>query len=445
MARSAWSGPARVHRRSRGSVTGSGVGITHRDSSVPPDHGLTLWRRSVLSVLLMALVVGTAVHARTPLTVAVVGPFSGFESFIGPNTLAGVKVAVDLINADGGVLDKEVRIATGDTSGDALEVVPALQKAVRVDHASGVIGPTSVTLQAALPYIASLDIVAVLSGGTTFVDRNALPNLFRTTPSDSLMGVAMAYYAYTEGHRRAALVFGTNASAQTLTSPVADTFTALGGKVVERVGLSPGQASYRSEILKIYGARPDVVFFQLDPTTGGTYFDEVSQLEGPFVPYVGTDVTASADFIHAVGVKTASSMIVSIQGRSVGGSGATAFAAAYRRVIGGDPVVLANYGYDAMNVLALAWTKARATHGDLVFQAMHDVAAPPGTPCDTYASCKALLLAGKEINYEGASGSVDFNRYGNVASEFEAVKAGPHGEPQVVYTIDAKAIAPFVK
>lgn len=432
MTRSAWSRQARFRGGSTGRRTRCGT-------------RLATWWRSALAIVALLLVAGTGVRAQSPLTVAVVGPFSGFESFIGPNTLAGVKAAVGLINADGGVLGEKVRIATGDTAGDALEVVPALQKAVRVDHASGVIGPTSVTLQAALPYIASLDIVTVLSGGTTFADRNPLPNLFRTTPSDSLMGVAMAYYAHSEGHRRAALVFGTNASAQTLASPVADTFTALGGKVVERVGLSPDQPSYRSEILKIYASRPDVIFFQLDPTTGGTFFDEVTQLEGASVPYVGTDVTASADFIQAVGIKTASSMIVSIQGRSGGAAGAAIFADAYRRVIGGKPVVLANYGYDAMTVLALAWTKARATRGKLVFQAMHEVATPPGTPCNAYASCRALLLAGRDVNYEGASGSIDFNSYGNVASEFEAVKAGSHGEPQVVRIIDAKALAPFVK
>ena len=128
------------------------------------------------------------------------------------------------------------------------------------------------------------------------------------------------------------MVVGPNASAQSLKAPVVNTFKKEGGTIVADVGISPGQSSYRSEILKIYAAKPDVVFFQLDPGTGGTYFKEVTELEGTSTPYVGTDVTASADFVKAVGVKTAAAMITSIEGSSKGGSGAGAFDDQSRRV-----------------------------------------------------------------------------------------------------------------
>lgn len=41
------------------------------------------------------------------------------------------------------------------------------------------------------------------------------------------------------------------------------------------------------------------------------------------------------------------------------------------------------------------------------------VTNPPGTMCYSYGSCVKLLKAGKKINYEGASGSIDFNKYHN--------------------------------
>jgi len=402
-------------------------------------------RSSVLVILVAVAAVLPAAFAQGSLKVAVVGPFSGFESFIGPDTLKGVQLATDLINKAGGVMGKTIDVSTGDTTGDAIDAVPALQKVVNVNHVNGIIGPSSVTIQAALPFIKNLDIVDVMVGGTTAIDNNQLPNLFRTTPSDSLMGVAMAYYAKTKGYTKAAVVFGTNASAQTLKAPVVDTFKKAGGTIVADVGISPNQSSYRSEILKIYAAHPDVIFFQLDPGTGGTYFKEVTQLEGSTVPYVGTDVTASADFIKAVGAQTADAMITSIQGSSTGGSGASAFDDAYKSKYGGKPVELANYGYDAMNVMALAWQKAGATSGSAVFQAMHDVANAPGTACTTFADCSALLKAGKEINYEGASGPVDFNAYGNVAAGFEAVKVDTQGNAKVLLDIGAKDLEPFLK
>ncbi len=402
-------------------------------------------RTGVLVILVAVAAVLPAAFAQGSLKVAVVGPFSGFESFIGPDTMKGVQLATDLINKAGGVMGKTIEASTGDTTGDAIDAVPALQKVVNVNHVNGIIGPSSVTIQAALPFIKNLDILDVMVGGTTALDNNPLPNLFRTTPSDSLMGVAMAYYAKTKGYTKAAVVFGTNASAQTLKAPVVDTFKKEGGTIVADIGISPNQSSYRSEILKIYAAHPDVIFFQLDPGTGGTFFKEVTQLEGSTVPYVGTDVTASADFIKAVGAQTADAMIASIEGSSTGGSGAGAFNDAYKNKYGGNPVELANYGYDAMNVMALAWQKAGTTSGSAVFQAMHDVASAPGTACTTFADCSALLSAGKDINYEGASGPVDFNQFGNVAAGFEAVKVDTQGNAKVLLDIGAKDLEPFLK
>ena len=410
-------------------------------------EGTTMPRLRTL-LMLVLLAAGTLVpsaFAQGNLKVAVVGPYSGFESFIGPDTLKGVQLAADLINQAGGVMGKKLDVSTGDTTGDAVDAVPAMQKVVNVNHVNGIIGPSSVTIQAALPFIKNLNIVDVMVGGTTALDHNQLPNLFRTTPSDSLMGVAMAYYAQQKGYKRAAVVFGTNASAQSLKAPVVDTFKKAGGTIVADVGISPGQSSYRSEILKVYAAKPDVVFFQLDPGTGGTYFKEVNQLEGSSVPYVGTDVTASADFVKAVGAQTADALITSIEGSSKGGNGAGAFFDAYQKKFGGKPVELANYGYDAMNVMALAWQKAGTTSGSAVFQAMRDVSGAPGASCTTFADCSNLLKAGKAINYEGASGPVDFNANGNVAAGFEAVKVDPQGNAKVLMTIGAKALEPFLK
>ena len=260
----------------------------HAWGTVPEGRSERDFMKHIRSVTLLVLVVAAALSsaalAQGSLKVAVVGPFSGFESFIGPDTLKGVQLASDLINQAGGVMGKTIEVSTGDTTGDAIDAVPALQKVVNVNGVNGIVGPSSVTLQAALPFIKNLNIVDIMVGGTTAIDNNALPNLFRTTPSDSLMGVAMAYYAKSKGYTKAAVVFGTNASAQTLKAPVVDTFKKAGGTIVADVGISPNQSSYRSEILKIYAAHPDVVFFQLDPGTGGTYFKEVSQLEGASVP-----------------------------------------------------------------------------------------------------------------------------------------------------------------
>ena len=54
---------------------------------------------------------------------------------------------------------------------------------------------------------------------------------------------------------------------------------------------------------------------------------------------------------------------------------------------------------------------------------MTKVTNPPGTACYTYSSCLALLKAGKKINYEGASGDLDYNKYNNTFGPYGAFQA----------------------
>jgi branched-chain amino acid transport system substrate-binding protein len=71
--------------------------------------------------------------------------------------------------------------------------------------------------------------------------------------------------------------------------------------------------------------------------------------------------------------------------------------------------------YDATMVIALAAEKAGCADGTAIAAALPDVAGNGGEQCSTYADCVALIQAGTEIDYEGVTGSVDFNEYGDLA------------------------------
>jgi hypothetical protein len=74
-------------------------------------------------------------------------------------------------------------------------------------------------------------------------------------------------------------------------------------------------------------------------------------------------------------------------------------------------------------------------------QAMKKVTNPPGTACFAYAECKKLLTAGTKINYEGASGSLDYNQYNNVFGPYGAFKVDLKGNEQQVGLLSAAALA----
>jgi branched-chain amino acid transport system substrate-binding protein len=79
----------------------------------------TSWwaKLSLIGLILLAMLVtacggsssGNGGSTNTsPIKVGVIGPMSGFESFIGPDILKGVQIAVDQINANGGIMGRQV-------------------------------------------------------------------------------------------------------------------------------------------------------------------------------------------------------------------------------------------------------------------------------------------------------------------------------------------------
>ena len=64
-------------------------------------------------------------------------------------------------------------------------------------------------------------------------------------------------------------------------------------------------------------------------------------------------------------------------------------------------------------------TAANSTNPKVWVKDVVKVSDPPGVQCSTYAACVALLKKGKDINYQGASGNDDFNKFHNVFSGFE--------------------------
>ncbi|MEO8970368.1 MAG: ABC transporter substrate-binding protein [Ktedonobacteraceae bacterium] len=408
----------------------------------------TAWwsKIGVAALILLAMLVsacggsGSSSTNTSPIKVGVIGPFSGFEAFIGPDILKGVQVAAAQINSHGGILGRQVQVITADTGGDAVDAVPALRKLISVDQVDLIVGPSSLEAQAALPILQQSKIPDIIVGGTTQLDNLVSKYVFRSSPSDNLLGVAMAYYAVHKGYTRAAVVFGSNESAQTLKAPVVNAFTKHGGTIVADINLVPDQSSYRSEIEQLYAANPQVVFTQVDAQTGATLFSEIKELKGLGLPFIGTDVTASSDFIKAITPATAHQVLTSLQGTSTGGQATSEFTQLYQAKFNSTPVELADYGYDALNVLALACDAANSTSGDAVGAKMTTVANPPGTTVNDYATGYKDLKAGTKINYDGASGPMDFNSHNNVFGGFDAVQSDATGNITTVLTVSAQQL-----
>jgi ABC-type branched-subunit amino acid transport system substrate-binding protein len=367
--------------------------------------------------------------------------FTGRLASLGQAMLQGSQVAQKAIDAAGGVLGKHVKLTEEDTQCDLADAVPATQKLLSVG-VSGVIGPETQEIAAVEPILKNSKIVDEFQGGDTSRDHQTDPFLFRDSPSDSQLGVAMALYAHQKGYKRAVLLFYTDIAAQTLIAPVLKTFKKLGGTVLATINVAPGQTSYVPEVQKAIGYKPDVIFTQTDAPTAAVLYRDFKQADNLAIPFVGTDVTGASEYLKAVTYPVANAHLVSIYGTSVSGKAADEFNKQFAATFKGQqPLANANYAYDAVISLALAQDYAKTSDGAKVAAAMKKVTNPPGTACFTYATCKALITAGKKINYEGASGSLDYNQYNNVFGPYGAFRVDLKGNEHQVALLSAPALA----
>ena len=379
-----------------------------------------------------------------PVTYGVLSCFTGRLASLGQAMLQGSQVAMSEINSAGGVLGRKLQLTTGDTSCDVADGVTATNQMLQ-KNVSGVIGPETQEINGVEPILDANHIVDEFQGGDTARDHQTDPFFFRDSPSDSQLGVAMALWGHQQGYTKAVMLFYSDPAAQTFLKPVSETFTKLGGTILKTIIVTPDQTTYVSQVREAIAAHPQVIFTQEDPPTAAVLFREFGQLGGGSIPWIGTDVTSGSDFLKAITYPVAHNVLTSIYGTSVTGTANTAFINLFNQLFpsqkSAGPLANANYAYDAVISLALADDYAKTTNGTTVAHDMAKVTNPPGTACYTYASCLALIKAGTRINYEGASGDLDYNQYNNTFGPYGAFKATPAGVEQQVGVMSAQQLA----
>lgn len=396
---------------------------------------------------LAANVGGTAFAAHrphfsgAPIKIGLLVPFTGSYGYFGTEFADGAQTAAAEINADGGVNGHQVQILNGDTVSDPIDAAAALNKLVSVDHIDAVVGPQTPEIGAVQPLLDRYHLPDMFQGGSTAFDHTKDPWIWRASPSDSQLGVAMALYAHYKGYKRAALAFDTEGSAQLLKPVVAKTFQKLGGKIVATVDLTLDQSSYRSEVERLVAAKPQVIFTSEDLVTAAAFFTDFKELDNLNIPFIGTDSTTGSDFVKAMGgVAVAHKALTSLIGGSEPGGGATVYAHWYQKVNHGQPVANSAYAYDGVMDLALAMEKSHAVTGAAVTNALDAVSNPPGEKVSSWSAAVVAIKHHKKINYEGASGPMDFNAYHNVFGPFDAIRVSASGKPVVVHTFGPVAL-----
>ncbi|EOM78538.1 branched chain amino acid ABC transporter [Rhodococcus rhodnii LMG 5362] len=351
----------------------------------------------------------------TPLKLGTLLPDTGSLAFLGPPMVAGTQLAVNDVNAAGGVLGQPVELIPGDSGDTTTDTANATVDRELAAGVSAIMGAasSSVSLKV-IDKITSAGVVMFSPANTSdqFICYPDKGQYFRTAPTDVLQAQALAQLIANDGAQRVSILamndpYGTGL-AENLRTNLAD--AGLPDDQVQKIVYDPNAQSYNAEVDQVNNFGPDAV-----AVIG---FDESSRIitrmhEVGIGPSDGMLVYGvDGNMGNALGEASAPGLLDGMQGTTPLTDVGAAFQDRVRSV---NPALIDfNYSgesYDAVVITALAAEQAGSTAGVDIAANINSV-TKDGTVCTSFQECLPLVQAGEDIDYDGITGKLDFDDAG---------------------------------
>ena len=351
----------------------------------------------------------------------VTGPIEGLV----PPILAGRNLAAAHVNEQGGILGGGAyQLVLGDAQCNPKAAVDAGAKLVNVEQVVAILGANcSGAANGMAQSVAIPAGVVMLSDTATAPSISDLEDndlVFRVAPSDAYQGRALAQYAWDAGYRNLAVTYANDDYNAGLAGVFTASFKEMGGTITGEQLHEPDKASYRSELSTLAGGGAEALAVFAYYGSSGITILRNSLENALFGKFLGADGMMDGSVIEQIGADTLRGNIVLSQPASDTGASNQAFASAFEAA-GNDPAApFVAHGYDVAFLMALAIEKAGAADRGRISAALREVANAPGMVIrpGEWKKAAAAIAAGEDINYEGASGAIEFDDRGDVAGTY---------------------------
>jgi len=344
--------------------------------------------RNLSAALVLALLAGCGKPAR----VGAIVSRSGAASSSGEQVARGFDLAVERINAAGGVRGRRLELLYRDDSTNPEIGIAALRELVEREHVTTVLGAVSSTVTLRLaPYCERQRVVLMSPSATASQLTGAGDYIFRTVPSDVLEGASMADFARDLGLDRVAILSVDNDYGASLAGAFTDRLSASGGSVVASLTFPEGdEAAIADAVAALPGLAPRGLYI---PAYAGDLATALRLLRETRVrPIVLGTSGAASELIRTAGPAAENLVFPRSSFDSTADSAdVRAFAAAFNARYAAEPDVYAAHAYDTVRVLAAAVTLAGSWDADAIRDALLRI-----------------------DNYEGVTGRLAFDRNGDV-------------------------------
>jgi branched-chain amino acid transport system substrate-binding protein len=386
-------------------------------------------RRTVLAgaAFAAAAVLPTRAWAqREPIKLGTLTPLTGAGGNYGPSMRKAMAWVAEQVNAAGGILGRQVQLASEDDQTNPEAAVRAARKLIDVDKVAAIMGTwaSAVTTAVAPLCWESKTFLATVSGADSITQLPHQGYLVRTQPNSHLQTTKLGEFLLSLKSKRVFILAAQTPYAVAVQKRLTEVMAAGGSEVVGGLVYDRDKATYRSEVDQALRAKPDMVFFN------GYTPDVTVVLREIFkAGYTGGKVAPA----FAVNQKLLSSIPTELTDGTYTWAPSPALDSDVFKRLGKalgtddvDPYSAQTHDHISLVCLAIAKARGEAT-GTIIRDNVRKISQGGGTRVDSAVEGLKLLAQGKEINFEGASGPCDFNEIGDILDckfRFEVAEKG---------------------
>ena len=280
-----------------------------------------------------------------------IGPLTGDYANYGTLCRQAVEMAIDEINAKGGVNGASIKLFAEDSEGDSQKALAAMEKLSSSDKVCAIIGPVLTGETFSVAERAQAEGIVIITPSASHKDiTNVGDYIFRTTPSDGLQGeVAGKYWSQVLGYTKLAVLYAKNDYSQGLYESMSEAFTQDGGQIVAAETFMVGDKDFKTQLTKLKNTDAQVIYLPDYTAEMAQILEQAAQL-GIDKPFLSGDGFLSEEIYSLAGQYT-DGVVYTASARVEESNKNKEFKDAYTARWGIGPDSFATNAYDATYIL----------------------------------------------------------------------------------------------
>lgn len=302
-----------------------------------------------------------------------IGPLTGDAASYGTSVKNGAQIAVDEINAAGGVNGMQFELLFEDDECDEEKSVNAYNTLMD-QGAQAIVGSTTSGCSIAVSAASEVDGVLQVTPSGSAADCTKTDNAFRICFTDPLQGETMAQYITDKGYKNVAVIYNNGDEySKGIHDAFVAKFTELGGAVAVDESFTTGDVDFSTQLTKIKSSDADCIFLPFYYTEVAYVTDQAAAL-GISLPYFGCDgwdgviKQLNGDTTNINGATFLTPFISTDSDPKI-----QKFVEAYKSAYNAEPDQFAADSYDAVYAIKLAIEQAGDTSSEALIAAMTQI------------------------------------------------------------------------